>query len=77
MSRELLPYMTDEQFSSVAFVFRHKTDGIRVVGLLQAKVYEDTNQGEHLATFDSFKWVEYLLRSSQKERNKTIKEILK
>ena len=77
MSREQLPYMSDEQFDRVAFVYRSKTDGIRVVGLLEAKNYEDKTKYQHLATLDSFRWIECLLNNTQKERNKQIKDILK
>ena len=76
MSREHLPYMSDEQFFAAAFVFRSKTDGIRVVGLTEAKNYSDRKKYKHLATLDSFRWIECLLRNSPKERNKQIKEIL-
>jgi len=48
--REQLPYMTDEQFDRIAFVYRSKEDGIRVVGLLEAKNYEDRTKYQHLAT---------------------------
>ena len=41
MSREQLPYMSDEQFNRVAFVYRSKTDGTKVVGLLEAKTHEN------------------------------------
>ena len=75
MSREKLPPMSDEQISRVAFVYRSKTDGIRVVGLLEAKNYENNPDFEHLATLDSFRWIECLLRNTTKERNKQIKEI--
>ena len=75
--REQLPYMSDEQFDRVAFVYRSKTDGIRVVGLLEAKNYEDRSKYEHLATLDSHGWIEYLLRNTPRERNRQIKEILK
>ena len=77
MSREQLPYMSDEHFNRVAFVYRSKEDGIRVVGMLEAKDYEDRSKYEHLATLDSFRWIECLLRNSPKERNRQIKEILK
>lgn len=77
MSREQLPYMSDEQFNRVAFVYRSKEDGIRVVGLLEAKDYEDRSKYEHLATLDSFRWIKCLLRNTQKERNRQIKDILK
>lgn len=76
MSREQLPYMSDEQFNRVAFVYRSKEDGIKVVGLLDAKAYENNHDFEHLATLDSFRWIECLLSNSPKERNKQIKEIL-
>ena len=75
MSREQLPYMSDDQFNRVAFVYRSKEDGIRVVGLLEAKNYEDKTKHQHLATLDSFRWIECLLRNTTKERNKQIKEI--
>ena len=77
MIREQLPYMSDEQFNQVAFVYRSKEDGIRVVGLLEAKNYEDRSKYEHLATLDSFRWIECLLRNTAKERNMQIKDILK
>jgi len=75
MSREQLPYMSDEQFNRVAFVYRSKEDGIKVVGLLESKNYEDRTKYQHLATLDSFRWIECLLNNSPKERNKQIKEI--
>jgi hypothetical protein len=77
VSREQLPYMTDEQFDRIAFVYRSKEDGIRVVGLLEAKNYEDRTKYQHLATLDSFRWIECLLRNSPRERSKQIKDILK
>ena len=77
MSREQLPYMSDEQFNQIAFVYRSKEDGIRVVGLLEAKDYEDRSKYEHLATIDSFRWIECLLRNPPRERTKQIKDILK
>ena len=77
MSREQLPYMSDEQFNQIAFVYRSKTDGIRVVGLLEAKSYEDRSKYEHLATLDSHGWIECLLRNTPRERTKQIKDILK
>lgn len=77
MSHEQLPYMSDEQFHRVAFIYRSKTDGIRVVGMLEAKVYENNPDWEHLATLDSFRWIECLLRNTAKERNNQINEILK
>ena len=69
--------MTDEQFDRIAFVYRSKEDGIRVVGLLEAKNYEDRTKYQHLATLDSFRWIECLLRNSPRERSKQIKDILK
>jgi hypothetical protein len=77
MPREQLPYMSDEQFNRVAFVYRSKTDGIRVVGLTESKNYEDKTKWEHLATLDSHSWIEFLLRNSGRERNKQINNILK
>lgn len=77
MSREQLPPMSDEQVSRVAFVYRSKTDGIRVVGLLEAKNYEDRTKYQHLATIDSFRWIECLLRNTPQERIKQIREITK
>lgn len=83
MSREKLPHMTDDQFNRVAFVYRSKDKKlkavgmIRVVGLHHAKVYENSPNWEHLATLDSFRWIECLLRNTPKERNKQIKEITK
>ena len=83
MIREHLPYMSDEQFHRVAFIFRSRdrklkaVDKIRVVGFLDAKVYENSPDWEHLATLDSFRWIECLLRNSPRERNRQIKEILK
>lgn len=75
--REQLPYMTDEQFDRIAFVYRSKEDGIRVVGLLEAKVYENNPDWEHLATLDSHGWIQYLLRNTPRERTKQINDILK
>ena len=77
MSSEQLPYMSDEHFHRVAFVYRSKEDGIRVVGLLEAKDYEDKTKYQHLATLDSFRWIECLLRNAPGERAKQIKDILK
>lgn len=77
MNREQLPYMTDEQFNQVAFIYRSQKGCIKVVGMLEAKDYENKPQWEHLATLDSFRWIEGLLRSSQKHRVEKIKEILK
>lgn len=78
MNREQLPYMTDEQFGSIAFVYRTKKGGrIIVASLLDAKTLDNNPEFEHLATLDSFRWIECLLRSSQKQRVEKIKEILK
>ena len=77
MNRETLPYMTDEQFGSVAFIYRSHKGCIKVVGLLEAKSYECWPEWEHLATLDSFRWIECLLGSSQRRRMEQIKEILK
>lgn len=77
MSREQLPYMTDEQFGTVAFVYRNKKGRIKVVGMLEAKSYECWPEWQHLATLDSFRWIECLLSSSQKRQREQIKEILK
>ena len=76
MSREQLPFMSNDQFNRVAFVYRSKEDGIRVVGLLEAKNYEDKTKYQHLATLDSFRWIECLLRNTAKERNNQIKDVL-
>ena len=79
MSREKLPPMSDDQFNRVAFVYRSKDkklkaiDKIRVVGTHHAKVYEDSPDWEHLATLDSFRWIECLLNNSPKERNEQIR----
>ena len=77
MSRETLPYMTDEQFGSIAFVYRTKNGRIIVASLLDAKTFDDNPEFEHLATLDAHRWIESLLRSSQRERTKQIKEILR
>lgn len=77
MSRELLPYMTDEQFGSIAFVYRTKKGRVIVASLLDAKTFDNNPEFEHLATLDSFRWIESLLRSSQKHRVEKIEEILK
>jgi hypothetical protein len=69
--------MSDEQFWSAAFVFRSKEDGIRVVGLTEAKNYSNRQKYKHLATLDSFRWIECLLRNTQRERTKQINDILK
>ena len=78
MSRETLPYMTDQQFQSVAFVYRSRKGGsIRVVGMLEAKDYDGNPEWEHLASLDSHRWIETLLRSSQKQQREQINRILK
>lgn len=73
MSREQLP----NYFERIAFVYRSKDGSIKVVGNDYAKVYENNTDWEHLATLDSFRWIECLLNNTQKERNKQIKEITK
>lgn len=75
MSREQLPYISDEHFNRVAFIYSSKEDGIRVVGLLEAKNYEDKTKYQHLATLDSFRWIECLLRRTPRERTKQINDI--
>jgi hypothetical protein len=78
VSREQLPYMSDEWFDQIAFVYRNKTDGVRVVGLTEAKnCYDKNPDWEHLATIDTHRWIECLLRNNSRERNKQIKGILK
>ena len=78
MSREQLLHMTDQQFGSVAFVYRSKKGGcIKVTNLLDAKDYQGKPEWEHLATLDAHRWIEGLLRSSQKHRVEKIREILK
>ena len=78
MSRETLPYMTDEQFNQVAFVYRSRKGGsIRVVGMLEAKNYDGKPEWELLASLDAHRWIETLLRSSQKRRSEQINRILK
>ena len=77
MNREQLPYMTDEQFGSIAFVYRSKKGRIIVASLLDAKTFDNKPEFEHLATIDSFRWIECLLRSSQRKRVEQINEILK
>ena len=69
--------MSDEQFGRIAFVYRSKEDGIRVVGLLEAKNYEDRTKYQHLATIDPHGWIEYLLRNSPRERVNQIKDTFK
>ena len=71
MNSEQLP----RYFERIAFVYRSKKDGIKVVGGDYAKAYQDNPNWEHLATLDSFRWIECLLRNTTKERNKQIKEI--
>lgn len=73
MSREQLP----NYFERIAFVYRRKDGSIKVVGNDYAKVYENNTDWEHLATLDSFRWIECLLNNTQKERNNQIKEITK
>ena len=77
MSREQLPYMTDAQFHQVAFVFRSKKGCIKVANLLEAKDYDKDPEWEHLASLDSHRWIECLLRSSQKQQREQIRTILK
>ncbi len=77
MSREQPPYMSDEQFNRVAFIYRSKKGCIKVANLMEAKDYEKNPEWEHLATLDANRWIECLLNNTQKERNKQIKEILK
>ena len=77
MSRETLPYMTNEQFGSVAFVFRSKKGSIKVANLLEAKDYDKKPEWEHLASLDAHRWIECLLRSSQKRQREQIRTILK
>jgi hypothetical protein len=77
MTSEQLPHMSDEQFDRIAFVYRSRADGVRVVGLTEAKNYEDKTKWEHLATIDTHRWIECLLRNNSRERNKQIKLILK
>ena len=43
----------------------------------QLNDYEDRSKYEHLATFDSFRWIECLLRNAPGERSRQIKDILK
>ena len=77
MSRETLPYMTNEQFHQVAFVYRSKRGCIKVANLLNAKEYEKNPDWEHLASLDAHRWIECLLRSSQKQQREQIRTILK
>ena len=69
--------MTNEQFNQVAFVYRSKKGCIKVANLLDAKDYDKKPEWEHLATLDAHRWIECLLRSSQRRRVEQIKEILK
>ena len=77
MSRETLPYMTDEQFGSVALVYRSQKGCIKVTSLMDAGEYDKNPEWEHLASLDAHRWIEGLLRSSQKQRAEKIKQILK
>jgi len=77
MSRETLPYMTNEQIHQVAFVFRSKKGCIKVTNLLEAKEYAAKDDWELLASLDSHRWIECLLRSSQKQQREQINRILK
>ena len=43
----------------------------------QLNDYEDRSKYEHLATIDSFRWIECLLKNSPRERTKQINDILK
>lgn len=72
MSSEQLP----DYFQRIAFVYRNEDGIIKVVGNDYAKLYENNPEWERLATLDSFRWIECLLSSSTKERNKQIKDIL-
>ena len=72
MSIEQLPHY----FERIAFVYRNEDGIIKVVGNDHAKSYENSHDWEHLATLDSFRWIECLLRNSPKERNRQIKEII-
>jgi len=77
VSRETLPYMTNEQFQSVAFVYRTKNGCIKVANLLEAENYDKNPELEFLASLDSHRWIECLLRSSQKQQREQIRTILK
>lgn len=72
MSIEQLPHY----FQRIAFVYRNEDGIIKVVGNDYAKSYENNPDLEHLATLDSFRWIECLLNNTPKERNKQIKDIL-
>lgn len=67
---------TKAEFQNVAFVYRHKTEGIHVVDMIQAKEYQN-KQWEHLATLNTLRWIQGLLISNCKEQRLKIKEILK
>jgi len=70
--------MTDEQFNQVAFVYCSRKDGcIKVANLLEAKDYEKNPEWELLASLDAHRWIECLLRSSQKQQREQIRTILK
>ena len=73
MSSEQLP----SYFQRIAFVYRNEDGIIKVVGNDYAKSYENNPDWEHIATLDSFRWIECLLRNSPKERNRQIKEIIR
>jgi len=69
--------VTNEQFNQVAFVYRTKKGCIKVVGMLEAKNHDGNPDWEHLASLDSHRWIEYLLRSSQRQQREQIRTILK
>jgi len=69
--------VTNEQFNQVAFVYRTKKGCIKVVGMLEAKNYDGNPDWEHLASLDSHRWIECLLRSSQRQQREQIRTILK
>ena len=69
--------MTNEQFNQIAFVYRSQKGCVKVVGMLEAKDYDGNPVWEHLATLDAHRWIESLLRNSQKQRTEQIREILK
>ena len=69
--------MTNEQFNQIAFVYRSQKGCVKVVGMLEAKEYDGKPEWEHLASLDAHRWIECLLRSSQKQRAEQIREILK
>lgn len=72
-----LPRITESQLNSVAFVYRHKTEGIRVVDMTEAKEYDQNKKWKHLATLNTLMWIQGLLLSNAKEQRLKIKEILK